>query len=562
MFIVYYKDDNNNGKIIRPTPFVSIGYNINRNKEQSFSGQYSITLNGILLATGGSPINNSNPNSVLNIGANYEDSDANIRGDYTRPEKQIIDFSDRAYSIFMKQQALRALFAHDGQKMEYSPITNDDTIMYFYPEVESINFEEGKYTDFCRYTINLIAPVIFDTNDNILDLGFGNYVNEENNDYHIDDYSDNWSIEVDETFARTKNTIQTSDTGPPLNNTADVIPRIYRVTRNVSATGRTFYFNGQRQEAWEQAKKYVKYNILNETINSPPSSQIENFPSYLSHNTFGSGLLDITNFNAYNAIRTENIDKSSGSYSMSDTWILSDTNAVENFNISLSSSFQSPDMSIEINGNIKGLSQSLPNESITENKTKFQNALAKFNSIFGDRGVESTIFKRAKNTTDIPLNPIPVSFSSTKNESNGEISYNITYNNRPSNLIPGVSQERITISDTYPGDVYAIIPVINRFNGPIFQYIGGRTEYKRDLTIEFIVDRSELGFNKMTKKASYIYRKPSISKKQIIQNIINQYSPNNEPNIRKYFLNPVSESWNPKTGSYSTQISWIYEVNQ
>jgi hypothetical protein len=559
MFIVYYKNDRNDGKIIRPTPFISIGYNAVRNKEKTLGADYSITLNGILITNAGSPLSsNENASDIIDniqsIGPNYEN---NPEGNYTRVSKEIINSSDRSNSIFLKQQALRALFAHDGQRMEFSSIRNDQPMLVFYPTLDSISFEEGTYTDFCRYTINLTAPLFFDNNDNVLELNSTNNGTRnlfQNLNYHVEDYSDTWSIEVDDSTGRTPNSI------PPGVNISNVIPRNYRVTRNVSATGKTIYKNDQRYEAWEQARGFIKTEILRESTTSP-TSQIGYFPGYLESNTFGSGLLNIpNNFGAYNHIRSENVDKTAGSYSISDTWLLSPESAIESYEISVSSSNESPVVSVSMNGLIKGLSPNTADQF--NNNLKYINAFQKFQTITGNGnfGINSTIYKRARNITSVVLNTVPANFSMTKNELIGEINYNITYDNRPTTFFNGVSQENITITDTYPGDVYAIIPTINSTTGPIFQYIGGRTEYRRDLNIELTVSRSNIGAGKMTSKDSYIYRKPSHGN-TLIQ-IINTCSPAREPFIRKYFLNPTSESWDPKTGRYSVQISWTYELSK
>ena len=46
-----------------------------------------------------------------------------------------------------------------------------------------------------------------------------------------------------------------------------------------------------------------------------------------------------------------------------------------------------------------------------------------------------------------------------------------------------------------------------------------------------------------------------------IQSLLADLSPANEPGIRKYFVSPPTESWNPKDGSYAINISWTYELN-
>ena len=564
MFIVYYRNDDQAGKIIRPTPFVSISYSLDKNKNPLvgnnyvMGGRYNITLNGTLLVNGGSPENLSDPESILSIGPNYEN---NPNGNFTRTNKQIINFSDRAYSMFLKQQAIRALFAHNGQKMEILSIRNDEPVFVFYPEVESISFDEGTYTDLCRYTITLTAPVLFDKNNNILDAASKFYDgSEENKNYHVESYTDSWSLEPDDSLGITPNNI------PPGVSIANIVPKIYRVTRNVSATGKTMYFptNDNREEAWEQAKKFVKFNILKENIESPPTNQISYFPSY--SDSVGSGLLNIPlPISSYNHLRSETINKTEGTYSLTDSWIIAPvgTNAVESYASSLSSDNSSPIVSISINGNIKGLS--LNTADNFANNSKFVNALQKLRDISNNLSfdINSVVFKRARNLTPIVLNVVPNSLNITQNESTGEITYNVTYNNRPTNFIRNVINENIVITDTYPGDIYSIIPVINKNNGPILQYIGGRTEYRRDLNIDLNVNRSNIGYYKMEKKGSYIYKKPSIDPiiSQDLVAIINTCSPANEPTIRKYFLSPPSESWDPKTGKYSIQISWTYELN-
>ena len=35
----------------------------------------------------------------------------------------------------------------------------------------------------------------------------------------------------------------------------------------------------------------------------------------------------------------------------------------------------------------------------------------------------------------------------------------------------------------------------------------------------------------------------------------------NRGHVTKRFTNPPSESWNPKTGSWSYSISWVYELD-
>jgi hypothetical protein len=59
-------------------------------------------------------------------------------------------------------------------------------------------------------------------------------------------------------------------------------------------------------------------------------------------------------------------------------------------------------------------------------------------------------------------------------------------------------------------------------------------------------------------------KKPSLVEPTASQlaTLINQVSPQGEPGIRKYFVNPPTESWSPKEGTYSFNISWTYELDR
>ena len=128
-------------------------------------------------------------------------------------------------------------------------------------------------------------------------------------------------------------------------------------------------------------------------------------------------------------------------------------------------------------------------------------------------------------------------------------------------MISGALTENISINDTYPGDVFAVIPVIGRQTGPVLQYIGGRTEYRRDVGIEFVVDYTNIPYGK--DRTTFLLSKPSLNTpiRDSINGVVNALSPANEPGIRKYFLNPPAESWNPKDGRYSLNLSWTYELD-
>ena len=594
----YIKADAGNttqGVYIRPTPFVSISYSPIKNKIGTLGGSYDITLTGTLIDDEGSPFfvdQFSSPNNP----DNPEEQSDKVLTQFTtnagRPTSQVIPFNQKLRSILEKQNALRELFSKDGQKIEILPvridpqfdtegqtISSEEAILTFYPTVQGVNFEEGIYVNTSKYTITLKADTLLDMDGNVLNDGaIGSTFSDkhtseiyysgiktedairENFGGFIEDFSENWGIEVEDGNGNTGMVGVNNDGtgGHPIYSI-----RSYRLTRNVSATGKTRYHDGTRYEAWEEAKKFVQKIALMSGWYSYPN---------VSNSILGNGSLNIASqsLGGYNHSRTENIDRSAGSYSLSDTWLLSSGSAYENYNMSVNSSLGDPFANITINGTIKGLTSApssgyiyTGNGSENDYASPYQNALNKYNEVTnnGQFGLLCPIYKRAQGAMYPVLNSQPKSLTLGINEFIGEITYSLEYNNRPQNLISGALTENISINDTYPGDVFAVIPVIGRQTGPVLQYIGGRTEYRRDVGIEFVVDYTNIPYGK--DRTTFLLSKPSLNTpiRNSINDVINALSPANEPGIRKYFLNPPAESWNPKDGRYSLNLSWTYELD-
>lgn len=598
MLIIY--NQAGTAHVIRPCPLITINYTANKNKSRSLGGYYEITLNGTILAHEGSP------SLITTSGGAGASAGANFALVYDpRPTGQIVPIENSLGSILEKQNAIRSLFAVDGQRMELLSIDGNEPLMVFYPTVQSISFEEGIYVQLCRYTVSLRAEFLLDKSDKIISDGLMN-LNQEPDlssiptypasgyfgdsgrktlDEHIDlvgglveDFSDTWSIEPEDGNGITVDPFET--------NFENVI-RTYRITRNLSATGKTVHGPTGRREAWEQARGFISKRLVDSYPNVPPPST-----SSLSH-YFGSGFINLAQdaYGGYNHSRTESIDKTNGSYNVSETWLLSSGTAYENYSMSLSSSIEDSLQTVSINGTIRGLSSIPASGSIfggnfvDSSNTPYENATIKYNAITssGAFGISSHIFKRVQNTTQIAINPQPRSVSLGLNEFSGEITYDIQFDTRPISNIPGTLSELITINDTYPGDVFAIIPVLGRQTGPVLQYLGTRTEYRRDVSIDLVFGpfittttttpgpgSQPTATTTLTPQDAipkyrneYLYTKPTLWEpaRTQINNVIKSVSPAYEYGIRKYFLNPPAESWNPKERRYTLNLTWTYELD-
>ena len=404
----------------------------------------------------------------------------------------------------------------------------------------------------------------------------------------ISDFQESWAVEVDEGQAET---ISLND---------ESIDRTYRITHNISAVGKDHYrplmgdpasVEVERLLPWVQAKKFVQsrlsYNPENETYKQsyPNQTGVANFltdengtplPNFLGK--IGAGTLDLVDdYGGYNHVRTENVDEGGGSYSVTETWLLARGSAYETYNLSIGSSVGDPFTKISINGNIKGLSPLAANSAEYGGKnntgrdgegtylgTAYENALNHYNKISTNQefGIGSLIYKRANNQTQVALNSEPISVSLGSNRRQGELTYALEFNNRPTNIISNVVSETINVNDTYPGDVFAAIPVIGRATGPVLQYVGGRTEYKRDISINLTMDYTKIPYD--STRQSLLLLKPSVNEPTAteIATLLGILSPAGEPGVRKYFIGPPSETWEPKTGSYSLNLSITYELNR
>lgn len=577
---VRYKNDPNQECIIRPAPLVSTSTSVLRNADGEFGKTYNITLTGTLIADHGFPLardsrtdalfpyfgpNNTQVAAVGNAGP-YNTFDTAQSHAFepgvvdNRPNQQYVPLTSSVDALLFKQKVLRALFSQDGQRIEISPIHTDEPSIVCFPRLVDIQFDENALTDICSYTVSLEADVLYDNNLEI-DLD-GNPLRKEGQSFNdiiaesgrfIESFDESWNLEVDDAMSESPQLVKS-----------------YRITRNLSAVGKNSYgptdlINGiksnNKLQAWEQARDFVQFKLSNEPVSS-------GYPNVMGR--IGNGLLNLVNvYEGFNHTRTENISISNGSYEISETWLLSSGTAYENFESSLSASIDNSFISVAINGTITGLSSISPSGAIyggsdlSNEKTPYQNALNKYYNISnsGSFGIGCDIYKRANNLVAVELNAQPKSISISNNEFDGTITYALDFDNRPTNIFSGVISENISISDTYPGDVFSVIPVMGRKTGPILRYGGSRTEYQRSLDISMVLDYNSIPYG--SGRSSLLLKKPSVAeptRSQLIQ-LVKELGPEKEPGVIRYFIAPPVENWEPKNGIYSLNINWTYERN-
>ena len=608
---VRYKNMQGHECTIRPTPLISISVDmLKTGAGDAYGVNYNITLTGTLLPDEGTPFAHDRNGDLYpfhgegvageSIGP-YSSFDNGIN--VTRPDKQKVPTSQAAQAIMLKQRALRALFADDGNRVEITDTEFGATPIVCWPRVKSISFGEGIYVNRSDFTIELEADTLYTygnvdaegNKDSSINASTDepNYViynsilgsNEDAflaayGNAYIKDFSETWSVETDES----SNEIKVEEFGDI------ILPRKYIITHNISATGKDHYHPHEmsnnaaadsnhathvgsnlveRLSATAQARKFVEAR-LDFTVDIV-SDVIRNYVGPALWNSIGPGLAAyvMTYYKGFDHQRTENIDKAAGSYAIQDTWSLEyskdDEKEKESTTISVSTSIGDPFVKVSINGQIKGQKNAGANIGGIGpfGQMAWQNALAKWNVISnnGQFGIGCLLYKRCNNVVAVQLNSSPLSVSIETNEKEATIDYSLEWDNRPTSFITGAMSENISVNDTYPGDVFSVIPVIGRQTGPILQYIGGRTEYKRNVNISLNMDYTHIAY--ANDRRELILLKPSVLQPQAdeLADLLEQLSPANEPGVRKYFISPPTETWSPKDGAYNLSLEFTYELN-
>jgi len=293
-----------------------------------------------------------------------------------------------------------------------------------------------------------------------------------------------------------------------------------------------------------------------------------------SQTTYGNTV----GFEMYNLTRRQSIDVHTGTFSITDDFIIAPTGstALETWNISYDSSNDSSSPTVSVQGTIKGLTQmsvdaqtrNYTELGTTPNSGAIDAALSRYHEISNnlDYGV-CDLYTRAQTAAPHNLNSGPVSISFSTNDITGEVSYTVTYDARPYNFFTGVLTESINVEDTLPGDSYTTIPILGRPTGPILQYLYGRTEYRRTLSIDLLFDSAVVG-TAVTfptgDRSNLLSSKPSIRAgfKEQLASLISAYSPAYEDGILNWMQDPPVETWNQSECRYTCTVSWIYELNK
>lgn len=431
------------------------------------------------------------------------------------------------------QDDIRRIFADDGQLFEVK--CDGVTIISAYPRINSLNFDQS--TNNWVFTTPYIVELEYD--DEPTSSGENSGVMPP----YISTASEQWTIEfVDD---KAPYTLELS-TG------RDANPFQLRISHNVSANGkRHFGPSGLDRPAWQEAREYV-LPLLGFDLTKVSSSGVLNLTS--------------ANFTEYNHVRTEEINELDGSYNVSESWMVINPTgsgvagrAIEDWTASVRTGTDTGLTSVSIEGTIQGLETrdygSDPGDfSITEDKYA---AASGYWLVVQDRLLPRVqLIGNDAATRAFNINPLTTVVG--HNPTTGTITFSYEFDDRPSNCIQidgeEVLSESIVISDNNPTDVFAVIPILGRANGPILQDINTVTEAKRSLSVEIVLQPSEICPTSVALVNSLLATSPKAQVDVITSALEGQLESGNS----SVFRSADDESWDIKQGRYTRNVEWTY----
>jgi hypothetical protein len=499
-----------NGKQIIPAPLVSLSRPIIRSAGGEIIGaKWNITLNGNLLSYKGSP------QSTGTVGDANWDGAFWIASDYPPDEVPNVKFD----MLINKLEHLKNLFNEDGGMLEIQSC--DASAPLRAPvRIGELSYQEGKWTDLIPWSIPLEADYLLGGFTPSGSQGTGEF----NFPQFLDDATESWQMEFND-----------QPEGPSKH-----LQHSFRLTHNLSAKGRqVFDIDGSLiKDSWVWAKEWVQERL-----------------GYDQNRVTASGLFNLpSTYNGWNNTRNEQIDIKGGSYSVTESWIVTTGNALETFTVTSDSQVSDPIRRVTIQGEVQGL------ENVVYTSTGLNLVTSKWEAASGlFSNISGQLYERAygyAQASDFPraLNPIPQSLQINRNPVNGVISYNFVYDTRRRLCgdDPDVLSENFSISDTNPHQSIAIIPILGRANGPLIQSLNTVSEYQRTMTVDLVMLPptgcmfSATGIrNIMSQSPYWTY---DVSFDAMFNYLLATYD--------QVYLTSDQESWSNDLTAYSRSVTW------
>ena len=218
-------------------------------------------------------------------------------------------------------------------------------------------------------------------------------------------------------------------------------------------------------------------------------------------------------------------------------------------------------------------------------KSKWTAASGRYEELKDFEGTAlNALYLRAREYSQLQgLNPVAKSKSLSIDPGNGTVGYSWTFDTKPAPCLEGALRDNISFSWTHPKDMYASIPVIGRRIGPVLQNINTKAEASKvainiEAVLPLATGQCMIGdceanswphfrnlfaiptFNSGPGADTNVNTNDCRGASRDADSIVNQlraFLVKNQGNT--VFLDSDSEAWEPMTGKYTRNATFIYQ---
>ena len=341
----------------------------------------------------------------------------------------------------------------------------------------------------------------------------------------LDDVTESWEISADDSY--TQNTYEGTNK----------VFKDFTISHTISATGRTKIAGTILKSGYIQAKAWVDARIV--TLGNNPL-----LPAGMKDLSRGTAqVVDLeipTGYVAYNQTNAYSQDILAGTYSLTRTWKASKYLAGVTIDLSINNDQSTESVGIDLSVSVQGYDTSV---AMAANSLKYKNALSFWDGIKGNASTWATSFYTAQGFTGA-LKTVANSTSEQHNQTAGSISASFTFDDGVVDFTGAISQSvNITYTNEDGGNqIVAILPVIEKSNGPIIQDMKTTQERSRSITLD-------LAMNRATRTT-----KP---------NGLSFIETNYKPTLAagSVYRQSKTESWNPNSGAYNLSVDYVWTAS-
>ena len=332
--------------------------------------------------------------------------------------------------------------------------------------------------------------------------------------------------------------------------------KTFTLTHSLNAVGIKVFGASATTTAWKSAQDWVKSRMC-KNVSSDIASGVNNATSATRPDTKfnplkmgdDTSLMDLSEFKGYNLVRTFSSDVAGGSYSVTETWLISEKTqaATHEVDVSIENSQEAPAASVTVNGTIQGLENvSTDDLDITTTEGKYANAVSALNTVLGGAYALANSVYTSSGIGGI-LRTVIINKTIGHNKVTGTITWSVTFDDLVVEF-PNAVREDINV--TYENEdgtnkVVAILAILDKADGPVIQDIGTTQERKVSVSID------------LTMEKAFRTTKPSKGNNaKELEDLADSHKPT--ATTGDVYQESRSETWNPKAGTFNLSIGWVY----